>query len=77
MTSIGILQFPYKGKVIRDAMGRQCDGWSVVEDGRPGIPFESKEGAIRHAKGIIAIRCDRRTAFTVIDSNDCREVVTL
>ena len=24
MTSIGILQFPYKGKVIRDAMGRQC-----------------------------------------------------
>ena len=41
---------------VTDAVGRKHTGWIVIEDGRLGYPFPTKEQAIKHAEGLKAIR---------------------
>ncbi len=51
-------KFEVKFGTITDALGKKRTGWFVVENGRPGYPYETKEKAeavmeatkqIRHA----------------------------
>ena len=39
-----------------DALGNIRDGWSVVEDGRPGYPYNTQEKAESAAEAIRKIR---------------------
>ena len=78
MTSIGVLQFPYQGKVIRDALGKELTGWTVVEDGHPGYPSKDRETAIANARAMVSIRCARHiVSFLVIASDGTKETITL
>ena len=77
MTSIGVIEFPYKGRHIRDALGRERVGWSIVEDGEPGYPYQNKDEAICAAKGLVSIRMARIDAFKVISGDGTVETVTI
>jgi hypothetical protein len=39
-----------------DAAGRRREGWSIIENGRPGYPEVSKDAAIIGAQAIAQIR---------------------
>jgi hypothetical protein len=76
MKSIGVIQFPYQGKQLRDALGKERIGWCIVEDGQPGYPYPTKEQAIANAWGVISIRAARIDSFLVISSDGTKEKVS-
>lgn len=52
---------------VTDALGKTRTGWLVIEDGRSGYPFSTKEIAIKQAEGIKAIRVAPGVAIRVED----------
>jgi hypothetical protein len=60
---------------VKDALGRKREGWIIVENGHLGYPFASKEGAVKAAKAIAAIRGQSEGIVKIIEDKTLQDVL--
>jgi hypothetical protein len=53
-------RYEVKYGTVRDALGRKREGWFALEDGRPGVPYATREQAEKELKAIQSIRLASR-----------------
>jgi hypothetical protein len=49
-------KFVVRYGTVVDALGRKREGWLVLEDGRAGYPYKTKEEAVEQANATAQIR---------------------